>query len=137
MTTETIVNKLRELKLLYIQQHLGSNPALLNEHLAEFLGYATIMFDFYGDTLAQLERMEAKVTKEEEDYRVKANKLAVEAGEKPTVTQAEVDKRIAIRLAELSANKKRLEQIVKGATLHINGIQSILKRAGDESKGLL
>jgi hypothetical protein len=136
MKTEDVIKKLRELKLAYIQGNVGKNPSLLPEHVGEFLGYATILYDFYGDAVAALETMETKVTKEEEARRVELNEASIAKDEKPSVTQAEVDKRIAVRLGKLVAQKKSLEQYVKGATLHINGCQSLMKNWGDESKGI-
>lgn len=44
--------------------------------------------------------------------------------------------RIDVRLADEKGKKKRLEQLVRGATLHINGCQSLMKNWGDEAKGM-
>lgn len=134
MKQEDVILKLRALKVAYISNSIGKNPALMNDHLGEFLGYATFLYDFYADALRKYERAEARVTQEEQEAMEKVNATATKREER--MTQAELDKRIDIRMSELKANKKRLEQLVKGATLHINGCQSLLKTWGDEAKGV-
>ena len=134
MTESQVIDKLRELKLAYIQQGLGKNPAALPEHLAEFLGYATFIYDFYADFLERLEAKEAEVTQAEMDKMAEVNAIATKREERMTAT--EMEKRIDTRLAELKGHKKRLEQITKGATMHVNGCQSLMKQWGDEAKGV-
>lgn len=134
MKQEDVINKLRALKLAYIQQNVAKNPAALPEHLGEFLGYATFLYDFYADKLQSFERLEAKVVKEEHAYMIDHNDKAETRIERMTVD--EMNKRIDVRLADEKGSKKRLEQLVKGATLHINGCQSLMKNWNDEAKGL-
>lgn len=134
MKQEDVINKLRALKLQYIQQDIAKNPAALPEHLGEFLGYTTFLYDFYGDTLEKYERLEAKVTAEETDHMNAHNAEHPKREDRITVT--EMEKRLDIRLADEKGKKKRLEQLVKGATLHINGCQSLMKNWGDEAKGM-
>lgn len=134
MKQEEVIDKLRVLKLQYIQGNIAKNPAALPEHLGEFLGYATFLYDFYADKLASYEQLEAKVIKEESDSMTSTNSHAVERSERMTV--AEMQNRIDVRLADEKGKKKRLEQLVRGATLHINGCQSLMKNWGDEAKGM-
>ena len=48
MKTEEVINKLRQLRLDYVNQKVGQNPAVLPSHLAEFLVYATILYAHYA-----------------------------------------------------------------------------------------
>lgn len=146
-TIDTVINKLRQLKISYIQNDVGRNPAELPNHFAEFLGYATLLYDHYAEYIKKYEIREAKVIKEENEQRVTANAERTEANralskeelkthKQDMVTITEVEQRIDARIGELKAEKKRLEQSVKGATLHINGCQSLMKNWSDESKGI-
>jgi hypothetical protein len=72
--------------------------------------------------------------KEENFRREETNSQADDRAGKITVT--EVEQRITVRLGELKGERKRLELAVKGATLHINGCQSLMKTWGDEAKGI-
>ena len=134
MQQEDVVAHLRVLKLQYIQNNTGKDPAQLPNHLAEFLGYATFLYDFYADKLASYETLEAKVVKEESAQMKEHNAQAEDRNERMTV--AEMQHRIDVRLADEKGKKKRLEQLVRGATLHINGCQSLMKNWSDESKGI-
>lgn len=134
MNQEVVIDKLRVLKLQYIQQNIAKNPAALPEHLGEFLGYATFLYDFYADKLESYERLEAKVVAQESDYMAKHNADAENRSDRMTVS--EMQNRIDVRLADEKGKKKRLEQLVRGATLHINGCQSLMKNWGDEAKGV-
>lgn len=134
MELDTVIDKLRLLKLAYIQQSIAKNPAVLPEHLGEFLGYATFLYEFYGDKLESYERLEAKVVSEEHAAMVEHNSQHTVRADKMTID--EMNKRIDIRLAAEKGKKKRLEQLVKGNTLHINGCQSIIKNLNDEAKGM-
>lgn len=133
-TSDAVVNKLRELKLSYIQNSIGSDPAQLPNHFSEFLGYATLLYDHYATSLKHYRNAEAKVLKEENEARAEVNSKTTKREEKVTV--AEMDNRVSIRLSSLRARKDYLEQEVKGATLHINGCQSLMKNWGDEAKGI-
>jgi hypothetical protein len=131
---EDIVKKLRALKMDYITQNIAKNPAALPEHLGEFLGYATFLYEFYADKLESYEKLEAKVVKEEYAAFESHNANVESRSERMSV--AEMQSRIDVRLAEEKGKKKRLEQLVKGNTLHINGCQSLMKNWGDEAKGV-
>lgn len=133
-TSDDVVNKLRELKLQYIQESIGADPSRLAHHLAEFLGYATLLYDHYATALRNYRQSEAKVTKEENTARDKHNKEVESRSDKMTVD--EKNDRITIRLSDLKARREYLEIEAKGATLHINGIQTLLKTWGDEAKGV-
>ena len=146
-TTDAVINKLRQLKINYIQQDIGRNPAELPNHFAEFLGYATLLYDHYAEYIKAYEVREATVVKEENEQRVALNEERSEHNRTlpkeqqkthklELVTVTEVEQRITVRLGELKAERKRLEQAVKGATLHINGCQSLMKNWGDEAKGI-
>ncbi|MCA9333847.1 hypothetical protein KC963_02265 [Candidatus Saccharibacteria bacterium] len=132
-TSDDVVNKLRALKLSYIQNKVGADPAKLPEHFSEFLGYATLLYDHYATALRQYRKREAEVIREEHEAREKHNATA-ERGDKVTVT--EVEQRVTFRLSTLKARRDFLEVEVKGATLHINGCQSLMKTWGDEAKGV-
>lgn len=134
MKQEVVIQKLRALKLDYIQQNIAKNPAALPEHLGEFLGYATFLYEFYGDKLEEYEKLEAKVVREENEAFERHNSTAEKRSDKMTI--AEMQQRIDVRLADEKGKKKRLEQLVKGNTLHINGCQSLMKNWGDEAKGM-
>lgn len=134
MTQDDVIKKVRGLKIDYISQGIGSNPAALPQHLAEFLGYATLLYDFQGDKTRTYKEQEAKVIQEETAAKTLANANAHTKEDRVTV--AELEQRIAVRLSNLSADLKRIELITKGATLHINGCQSLIKSWGDEAKGI-
>ena len=78
--------------------------------------------------------MEAKVIKEESDHREKHNANA--EGRSDRLTVAETEQRVTVRLSDMRARRDYLEVEVKGATLHINGCQSLLKNWSDEAKGV-
>ena len=63
-TSDDVVDKLRALKLTYIEESIGADPSRLPQHLAEFLGYATLLYDHYATALRNYRQSEAKVTKE-------------------------------------------------------------------------
>lgn len=131
---DDVVNKLRELKIGYIQNKVGSDPAQLPNHFAEFLGYATLLYDHYATALKAYREAEAKVLQEESDRRNKINDETEERSGKVTVT--EMEHRTTVRLSSLRARRDFLDVEVKGATLHINGCQSLMKNWGDEAKGI-
>jgi len=133
-TADAIVEKIRALKLEYIQNHIGSDPAQLPQHFSEFLGYATLLYDHYATAIQSYRKAEARVTKEEADNRATTNANAETRDEKMTV--GEMDNRITVRLSDLRARRDFLDIEVKGATLHINGCQSLMKNWGDEAKGI-
>lgn len=133
-TADDVIQHLRALKLTYIQNNVGSDPVALPNHFSEFLGYATLLYDHYAEYIKAYEIKEAEVIKEENDQRLKLNAIAEERSDKVTVT--EVEQRISVRLGDMKGERKRLELAVKGATLHINGCQSLMKNWADESKGI-
>jgi hypothetical protein len=133
-TADDVISKLRELKLQYIQNKIGSDPVALPNHFSEFLGYATLLYDHYATVLQTYRKTEAKVLKEEHDAREEANKVAETRDGKVTV--AEVESRVTVRLSGIRAKRDYLEVEVKGATLHINGCQSLMKNWSDEAKGV-
>lgn len=131
---DDVINHLRALKLKYIQNNIGSDPAALPNHFSEFLGYATLLYDHYAEYIKAYEIREAEVIKAENEQRIKINAAAETRDDKLTVT--EVEQRISVRLGDMKGERKRLELAVKGATLHINGCQSLMKNWSDESKGV-
>lgn len=130
MNTDDVIKKINALKLRYIQENIGNDPASLPNWLGEFSGYASIIYDHYGQFLESYEVTESKIVAEEQGRR----EVSIEAGEKVTVT--EVEQRITIRLGQLKGKRKKLEQVTKGVTLHINTCQSLLRTWADESKGI-
>lgn len=133
-TADDTIGHLRKLKLSYIQGDIGKNPAELPNHLAEFLGYATLLYDHYAEYIKSFEVKETQVTKEENERRDKNNAQTDKRDEKITIS--EVDQRLNIRLGNMKGELKRLKLAVQGATLHINGCQSLMKNWSDEAKGI-
>lgn len=133
-TSNDVINKLRALKLSYIENNIGQDPAQLPNHFAEFLGYATLLYDHFATALRDYRLAESKITAEENANRAEINAQAKERSDKITV--GESDQRITVRLSTYRSRRDYLEQEVKGATLHINGCQSLMKNWSDESKGL-
>ena len=133
-TADDVINHLRALKLKYIQNNVGSDPVALPNHFSEFLGYATLLYDHYAEYIKAYEIKESEVIKEENEQRMKLNEGVENRSDKVTVT--EVEQRITVRLGDMKGERKRLELAVKGATLHINGCQSLMKNWSDESKGI-
>jgi flagellar motor switch/type III secretory pathway protein FliN len=133
-SSDDVINHLRALKLSYIENNVGSDPEALPNHFSEFLGYATLLYDHYAEYIKQYEIKEAEITKEENARREQNNETAENRSDMVTVT--EVEQRINVRIGELKGERKRLEAAVKGATLHINGCQSLMKNWSDESKGI-
>lgn len=133
-TSTEVITKIRQLKLSYIQNQVGADPSALPHHFQEFLGYASLLYEHYATVLKQYREAQAKVIKEENDARIAVNQQAEKPSDRLTVT--EMEQRVTIRLAELRAQRDYLEIEVKGATIHINGCQSIMKNWGDEAKGI-
>lgn len=134
LKVDDVITKLRQLKLTYIQEGLGKDPSRLNEHLGEFLGYATLLYDYYATALRNYREAEAKVIQEEGTARSSMNAQVEKASDKISI--AEMEQRVTVRLSKHRSQRDFLEVEVKGATLHINGCQSLLKNWADESKGL-
>lgn len=134
LTSAQVIHRLRELKAQYIQERVGADPAALPQHFQEFLGYATFLYDYYATAIKKYRNKEAEVIKEEAAHREEINKEVEKRSDMLTVT--EMEQRIAVRLSALKAEREYLEVEVKGATLHINGCQSLMKNWGDEAKGI-
>lgn len=135
MKTKEVVEKLRAMYVDYSQNRVGLNPALLPEHLATFLGYANLLYSHYSEFMLQYRHAEAQVLAEENDSRDEVNKQASKREDKRTVD--EKNDRITIKMSDLKGKREWLEAETKSATIHINTIQSLLKRYGDEAKGNL
>lgn len=135
MKTDDVIDKLRAMYVDYNKQNIGLTPALLPEHLAKFLGYANMLYSHYAEFITQYRVAEAKVLAEENDSRDAVNSVAAKPADKRTVD--EKNDRITIRMAGLKGKRERLEAETKSATLHINTIQSLMKRYSDEAKGTL
>lgn len=133
MKPEAVVAKLRQLKTIYATEHIGNSPALLPDHVTEFEGYIGILYSHYAEFIRQYTVAEAQVIAEENDARDEVNAVAKGRDDKRTVD--EKNDRIAIRMAELKGKKLWMEAELKGGTLHINTIQSKMKRQADEAKG--
>lgn len=135
MKTDDVIDKLRAMYIDYNKRRIGLTPALLPEHLAEFLGYANMLYSHYAEFITQYRQQEAAIMAEENDSRDAINSEATKPADKRTVD--EKNDRITIRMAVLKGNKERLEAETKSATIHINTIQSLMKRYGDEAKGVM
>ena len=135
MKTDEVITKLRAMYIRYASENLGLTPALLPEHLAEFLGYANLLYSHYAEFIVKYRELEAKVLAEENDERNDINAATTKRDEKRTAD--EKNDRIAIRLAPTKGKREKLESELKSATLHINTIQSLMKRYSDEAKGTM
>lgn len=134
MKTDDVIKKLRQLKLGYISDNIGSDPGRLPEHLSQFMGYATLLYDYYAEIVKKYELKEAEVIKEENEQQAEVNKTAEKREDR--ITDTKIDQRVSVRVSNLKAEKKYLEVLVKGATLHVNVCQSLIKNWGDEAKGM-
>lgn len=135
MKLEDAIQHLRKLKVSYVDNNIGNDPAMLPKHVAEFNGYASIFYEHYAEYIKKYEITEAKVIQEENHERMKVNATpGLARNEK--VSMAEIEARIDVRLADLKAEKKRLEILAKGTTQHLNVCQSLMKNWGDEAKGV-
>lgn len=134
MDTESVISELRALNIAYIKNDIGANPGMLPSHFEKYLGYATLLYNHFAEVVSKLENREAEILKEENEQRAEFNKTVEKSTDRISAT--EVEQRVNVRVSKLKAEKKRLEQIVKGATIHINGCQSLMKNYGDEAKGL-
>lgn len=135
MKTDEVIDKLRKMKLDYAAQRMYSNPSSLPEHVAEWEAYTNILYSHYAEFIAKYRALEATVLAEENDARDEVNATADKREDKRTVD--EKNDRITIRMADLKGKRERLEAEIKSATLHINTIQSLMKRYSDEAKGTL
>ena len=54
MKTDDVIKKLRQLKLGYISDNIGSDPGRLPEHLSQFMGYATLLYDYYAEIVRSM-----------------------------------------------------------------------------------
>ena len=117
------------MKIEYANDRIGSNPATLPDHVTDFEAYVGILYSHYAEFMLKYRETEAKVLSEENDERDAANR----SGGKRTVD--EKNDRIAVRMAGLKGKREWFEAELKGATLHINTIQSKMKRQSDEAKG--
>ena len=135
MKTDEVINKLRHMYIEYNEQKIGLTPALLPEYLAQFLGYTNLLYSHYAEFMQKYRVAEAQVLDVENDERDGINALTTKREEKRTID--EKNDRITIRMAELKGKRERLDAEVKSAALHINTIQSLMKRYSDEAKGTL
>ena len=135
MKTEEVIAKIRSMYLEYTKNNIGLNPALLPEHLAVFLGYTNLLYSHFAEFTIKYREAEAKVLSEENDDRDVINAEATKREDKRTVD--EKNDRINIRMSGLKGQRDRLELEVKSATIHINTIQSLMKRYSDEAKGTM
>lgn len=135
MKTDDVINKLRAMYVDYADRKIGLTPALLPEHLAMFLGYANLLYSHYAEFILQYRTAEAKILTEENDEREKVNASTTKRDEKRTVD--EKNDRITVRIATMKGRRERLEAEIKSATIHINTIQSLMKRYSDEAKGAM
>lgn len=119
----------------YTKNKVGLTPALLPEHLAVFLGYTNLLYSHYAEFIVKYRQVEADILAKENDERDDINAQTTKRDEKRTVD--EKNDRIQIQMAGLKGKREKLEAEVKSATLHINTIQSLMKRYSDEAKGTM
>ena len=135
MKTDDVIKKLRDMYVDYADRKIGLTPALLPGHLAVFLGYANLLYSHYAEFILKYRVAEATILGEENDERDEINAKTTKRDEKRTVD--EKNDRITIRIAKMKGTRERLEAEIKSATTHINTIQSLMKRYGDEAKGVM
>lgn len=135
MSTDETIRELRRMYLAYSSEKLGLNPALLPNHLAEFLGYANLLYSHYAEYMLKYREAEAAILAEEGDHRAELNSLAAKPADK--MSMAEMENRVSVRIANMKGRRERIESEVKSATLHINTIQSLMRRQSDEAKGVM
>lgn len=135
MTPQEVVDKLRLLKQDYVQRSLGLNPAMLPAHLAEFLGYFDIVSSHYAEAQKAYYDKQGLVIQEELLAMIEVNATATNRDEKRTAS--EKDDRITIRMRKLKSQREWLKEERDSCQVHINTIQSLLKRYGDEAKGIM
>lgn len=135
MKADDVIAELRKRYVQYAENKIGLNPAALPEYLADFLGYSNLLYSHYAEFMVQYRAAEAQVVSSEVDDRAMINKKTKVREDKRTA--AETENRITIRMSELKGNRERLEAEVKSATIHINTIQSLMRRYSDEAKGTL
>lgn len=135
MNVDAVIRELRRMYVDYTTNKVGLTPALLPEHLAVFLGYSNILYSHYAEFMLQYRLLEATVISEENDHRDAVNKAAKSPSDKRTVD--EKNDRITIRMSELKGKREWLEAETKSATIHINTLQSLLKRYNEEARGTL
>lgn len=135
MKTDEVITKLRGMYVKYTADKVGLTPALLPEYLATFLGYTNLLYSHYAEFIVQYRKVEADILAKENDERDDINSQTTKRDEKRTVD--EKNDRITIQMATLKGKREKLEAEVKSATLHINTIQSLMKRYGDEAKGVM
>lgn len=133
MKIDDVVVKLRSLKNTYVEKQLWLSPADLPEHLGEFIGWAGILYSNYAAFIELYRQKEGRILAEETKEMTEINGKATTRDNRRTVD--EKDSRITMRMSKGRGTKEKLEAEVKSATLHINGIQSLLKRLSDEAKG--
>lgn len=130
---DEVVSKIQELDIDYIKRDIGNDPALLPHHVAEYNGYATLMYDHFASVLRRYRIRAAEIEQEEAAKRAEYNKDK-KRGE--TLTIAEMQQRVDIRISGIKAQRDSLEMTVRGVTLHLNVCQSLMKNWGDEAKGV-
>lgn len=135
MKTDEVINEIRKMYLRYTQEGVGLTPALLPEYLAKFLGYANLLYSHYAEFIVRYREQEAAILAQQNDERDEINSATTKRDEKRTVD--EKNDRITIQMSSLKGQRERLEAETKSATLHINTIQSLMKRYSDEAKGTL
>jgi hypothetical protein len=133
MKSEEVVTKLRAMKVEYANDRIGSNPALLPDHVTDFEAYVGILYSHYAEFMLNYREVEAQVLADEGGKMAEMNSIAKNREERRTAD--EKNDRITIRMASLKGKREWYEAELKGATLHINTIQSKMKRQADEAKG--
>lgn len=135
MGTDETIREIRRMYVNYSSQKLGLNPALLPNHLAEFLGYANLLYSHYAEYMLKYRQAESTILAEEADARAAINAEATRPSDKMAL--GEMESRVTVRFSAIKGRRERLEAEVKSATIHINTIQSLMRRQSDEAKGMM
>ena len=139
VTSETydrpsVLDKLQSMKLEYTRNKVYDNPVTLLSHFNEFEAYTTILESHYAQMREQEELTSNKVQQEEWQTKVLYDADKTKPSEKMTLGQVEMN--VSYRMREIKGTLKLLETETKSCRNHVNAMQSILKKFGDEAKSI-
>lgn len=132
---KNVLTRLQDMKLQYAKDKIYSNPVTLLEHFTEFEAYTSILESHYATQRESEERRMAEVKREEWLKKQGYDQNVSKPSER--MTQGEVDKNVEYRMRDIKATLKLLETETRSCRSHVNAMQSILKKFGDEAKSIL
>ena len=135
MDKDSIVKKLRSMKVQFVTENIGTNPAKLPQFLAEFVGYHAILAEHHANLVREYGVLKSKVLEEEYARRDEINATVEKASERISATETEA--RISRRLGEIVKERDAMEILWKTNTQFINVMQSLRNAWSDEAKGIM